>query len=1209
MSTTRTTFLIPNLHCSSCVAHIEETLFDLEPKPLSISYSIISHSVSVYHDVSLPRSVMSEALEAASFEVYNLVSASDETLFTGEFDSEERGILAFPFEQAIQRWWYGSEDLDTKKRKRHIESCKLCLTNGKTDENQQPIHDDDPFQSPADHRALNHLSTATQKSLAEPFVVVDPQQLAERVFQATITVEGMTCSSCVGKVTQVLEAKPWVKNTNVSLLTNSATVTFYGEGHGQQLVETINDTGYEASLEHVEEMSSTGPKATSTKDIWRGSYAIVGMTCSSCVGNITRALEEQKWVISIDVNLISNSATITFNGKDHASEIESIIEDVGYDANLTDLVDVNSDALGRNRRSAIIRVDGMYCEHCPPRVEAAVLDLRQVTIEKPPTLKDPTIKISYIPAAPDLTIRHILASISAADAAFNASIYHPTSLEERSQRMLIREKQQILYRVILSVAAAIPALIIGIIYMNLVSPDNSGRQYLESKIAGISRAQLASFIIATPVYFLAADIFHRRTFKELRSLWRPGSPTPILRRFYRFGSMNMLISFGTSIAYFASIAEMAVAASQSSKTNMGNAAPSYFDSVVFLTMFLLIGRLIEAYSKAKTGDAIGALGKLRANEALLVQHDNDNEGVVSEQASIRKINVDLLEVGDIVRVLNGASPPCDGIVVDGQSKFDESSLTGESKPVAKDAGDEVFCGTINKDGPVSIRATGISGTSLLDQIMKAVREGQTRRAPVERVADILTGYFVPVVTLIVIVTWITWLALGLSGRLPADYRDTEVGGWPFWSLQFAIATFVVACPCGIGLAAPTALFVGGGLAARYGILVKGGGEAFQEASNLDVVVFDKTGTLTQGGEPKINGYRLVSSGSEDLDEETLLAVVKSLEGDSNHPIAKAIVAFCKSRDTSMIKANSTEEIPGKGMKGVFSTISDPSKIIHALAGNEAFLTDYGISLTAEQSTILDTWKSQGSSIALVATGFTLIDSGLPTYTISALFATSDPLRLESRTIVTSLRSRGISVWMISGDNPLTAHAVAREVGIEKSNVIAGVLPTQKADKIAYLQKSLTKTKRRFLGFGKRVELTGQRATVAMVGDGINDSPALTLADVGIAIGSGSDVAISSADFVLVSSQLESVLTLIDLSRAVFRRIKFNFAWALIYNLIALPVAAGVLFPIKSNGSHIRLDPVWAALAMAMSSISVVSSSLLLRSPLPGVGFRPQAVST
>ncbi len=670
--------------------------------------------------------------------------------------------------------------------------------------------------------------------------------------------------------------------------------------------------------------------------------------------------------------------------------------------------------------------------------------------------------------------------------------------------------------------------------------------------------------------------------------------------------MNMLISFGTSIAYFASIAEMGVAASQSSLTNIGNAAPSYFDSVVFLTMFLLIGRLIEAYSKAKAGDAIGALGKLRANEALLVIQDINSEGVVSEQAAIRKINVDILEVGDIVRVLHGDSPPCDGTVIDGQSKFDESSLTGESRPVTKGAGDEVFSGTINKGSPVSIRATGVSGTSLLDQIMEAVREGQTRRAPVERVADILTGYFVPVVTLIVIVTWITWLTLGLSGRLPADYRDTEVGGWPFWSLQFAIATFVVACPCGIGLAAPTALFVGGGLAAKYGILVKGGGEAFQEASNLDVVVFDKTGTLTEGGEPKITGYRLIIPGQDDgLDEGTLLGIVKSLESDSTHPIAKAVVSFCESKNTSTVKAKSTEEIPGKGMKGVFSSTSNPSTIIHALAGNEALVTDYGISLTAEQSTILDSWKSQGNSIALVATALTLIDTGSPIYTISALFATSDPLRPESQAIVSALQSRGISVWMLSGDNPLTANAVAAQVGIEQSNVIAGVLPTQKADKISYLQKSLTKTKRRFLGFGKRVELTDQRAAVAMVGDGINDSPALTLADVGIAIGSGSDVAISSADFVLVSSQLDSVLTLIDLSRAVFRRITFNFAWALVYNLVALPVAAGCLYPIKSNGSHIRLDPVWAALAMALSSVSVVCSSLLLRSPLPGIGFRPQ----
>ncbi|OBT56705.1 hypothetical protein VE04_03771 [Pseudogymnoascus sp. 24MN13] len=715
--------------------------------------------------------------------------------------------------------------------------------------------------------------------------------------------------------------------------------------------------------------------------------------------------------------------------------------------------------------------------------------------------------------------------------------------------------------------------------------------------------------MATPVYFFAADVFHRRALKEMRAMWRPGSTTPILRRFYRFGSMDMLMSFGTTIAYFSSIAELAIAATRPSDMTSMSGKSSYFDAVVFLTMFLLIGRLIEAYSKAKTGDAVTMLGKLRPTEALLVSRDRDDQNHPSERAT-RQINVDLLELGDVVRVLHGGSPPCDGTVLEGESKFDESSLTGESKLVTKSIGDEVYSGTVNKDGPVSVRISGVSGASMLDQIVKVVREGQTRRAPIERVADTLTSYFVPVVTLIALSTWIIWLTLGLSGALPENFLDLDVGGWPFWSLQFAIAVFVIACPCGIGLAAPTALFVGGGLAAQHGILAKGGGEAFQEASGLDCIVFDKTGTLTQGGEPEITDHEyLARDDARAADEKTILGVLKKLEESSSHPIAKAAVSFCESREAQDVGTRRIEEIAGKGMKGSFTTETLEGQLVEALVGNEALMAEYGVDIPSEVTKTLESWKTQGKSIALAAVRIvpdtkTLLSETWSLSAISAIFAASDPLRPEASAVIEALQQRGIDVWMISGDNPTTACAVGDMVGIARDNIIAGVLPDQKAEKIKYLQRSLKKSKSRSM-FGRKYEYTQQRATVAMVGDGINDSPALTVADVGIAIGSGSDIAISSAEFVLISSSLTSLLTLIDLSRAVFNRIKFNFAWALAYNLLALPVAAGVLYPVVSNGAHIRLDPVWASLAMALSSVSVICSSLLLRSRLPVVGFRAE----
>lgn len=403
------------------------------------------------------------------------------------------------------------------------------------------------------------------------------------------------------------------------------------------------------------------------------------------------------------------------------------------------------------------------------------------------------------------------------------------------------------------------------------------------------------------------------------------------------------------------------------------------------------------------------------------------------------------------------------------------------------------------------------------------------------------------------------------------------------------------------MAAPTALFVGGGLAARHGILVKGGGEAFQEASDLDCIVFDKTGTLTEGGEPKVTDHEIVGDSDTGLDEVDLFAAILATESQSTHPLARSLVSFCQPRMVKSVPVESSGEIPGKGMYAR-AKVQDGDKV-EILVGNEALLADYGVSINTESTANLDEWKNLGKSVALVA-----LKSGSRTWQLAAMFAVSDPLRSEARHVVESLRKADVDVWMLSGDNAKTAEAVGLQVGIPSTNIIAGVLPSQKAEKIKQLQQSLSKRPawrpwQKFLPNRKGDPETSRRATIAMVGDGINDAPALTTADIGIAIGSGSDVAISSAAFVLVSSDLTSLLTLLHLSRAVFRRIKFNFGWALIYNCIALPIAAGVLYPVKSNGSHIRLDPVWASLAMALSSVSVVCSSLLLRSRLPLVGVR------
>ena len=612
-------------------------------------------------------------------------------------------------------------------------------------------------------------------------------------------------------------------------------------------------------------------------------------------------------------------------------------------------------------------------------------------------------------------------------------------------------------------------------------------------------------------------------------------------------------------------------------------------------MFILAGRYLEAYSKAKTGDAVTLLGKLRPTEALLVRSNPDSENSSAENSSslpganVEKINVDLLEVGDVVRVLHGASPPADGTIVLGDSIFDESSLTGESRPISKKLGDQVFAGTVNIGRPVSVRVSGASGGSMLDQIVKVVREGQTKRAPVERVADILTGYFVPVITLIAVSTFLVWFGLGQGGVLPESWRDIDTGGWAFWAMQFSIAVFVGACPCGIALAAPTALFVGSGLAAQHGILVKGGGEAFQEASDLDVIVFDKTGTLTEGGSPKVTDHVIMASSEEET--KVVWAIAQALEESSSHPIAKAIATLCAQQDRYTVINPSVEEIPGRGLRGTF-TVHTPNndRRYEAAIGSEAFISSLDTPIETSHSDLTSTWKAAGNSIALLALRPIPPSSEKATpFKLSALFATTDPIRPEALHILSTLRSRGLNIYMLTGDNAETALSIGTALSIPPSNIISNVLPSEKADQIRHLQSTAP----------KRNNKPG-RAIIAMVGDGINDSPALTAADVSIAIGSGSDVAIASAKFVLLSSNLESLVTLVTLSRKVFRRVKFNFGWALVYNVCLLPVAAGAIYPVRG---HPRLGPVWASLAMALSSLSVICSSLVLRTRWPVVGFR------
>ncbi|KAH7157706.1 E1-E2 ATPase-domain-containing protein [Dactylonectria estremocensis] len=1104
-----TSYLLGNLHCPSCVALIRSLLHDTYGDDvLWVSPNLVTSVVTVEHRDGSVASVrgMEKTLQDVGFDIYGVHSTADAT-------DLERGSQVE----------LGESSRDMHQSSRHFNSWFRSIWSK---------------QSPS-------------------------------IMESAKAAHIENCQECQSEAAR-------------------------GDSHGQEVdkdqltqVSTVASNYSEAKdPSYTLQQVITEPELPSSS--WRVTLSVGGMTCAVCVNTISNELKKNPWISQVAINLVMNSATVDYADESRTQDIVDAIEDLGYDVVIDQVVNLEEQPTSVEGRDIEIQVDGIFCPRCPERISMTLKSLgpNRVEVLREPSLNNSILKLHYTPEAPNFTIRHILRAIEAADTSLRTSIYHAPTLEERSR--VIREKHQrsLLVRQILTIVVAVPTFVLGIVYMSLIPDSNHGKMYLmEPWASGLSRLDIALFILATPVYFFAANVFHVRAIKELRTMWRSGSRIPVMQRFWRFGSMNMLISLGTSIAYFSSVAQMIVAAA-SSRKHHGSGAEFYFDSVVFLTLFLLAGRLIEGYSKSKTGDAVELLGKLRPTTALLLEKDKAGALVTTT------VPVDQLDSGDVIRVPHGASPPADGVVVTGETTFDESSLTGESRQIKKAEGDQVFAGTINKASAITVRVTGTSGQSMLDQIVQVVREGHTKRAPIEQIADVLTTYFVPVITLVAIITWVVWMALGYS-NLIADHEGDSAGGWVAFAFQFAIAVFVVACPCGLALAAPTAIFVGGGIAAKHGILAKGGGEAFEKASKIDCVVFDKTGTLTQGGEPQITDAAVfpdVEQANED-ERRTLMSVLKAVEENSSHPIAKAVVAFCGA-DTRAAKVGQLEEFPGKGMKATYT--DKAGKTCEILVGNELLMRDASVTLSAYVSSLLECWKSEAKSIALVATK----SAGRDSWTLAAALSISDPIRSEASAVIDALTARKTQVWMLSGDNATTARAVAQLVGIPADKVLAEVLPSDKAAQIARLQASL-----------QAPGSASRRATVAMVGDGINDAPALATADVGIAVGSGSDVAIGSAAFVLTTSRLAAVVTLLDLSQVVFRRIRINFAWAVVYNLAAVPIAAGCLYPVTTaSGSHVRLDPVWAALAMALSSISVVLSSLSLRTSVPGVGFRYKEIA-
>lgn len=731
-------------------------------------------------------------------------------------------------------------------------------------------------------------------------------------------------------------------------------------------------------------------------------------------------------------------------------------------------------------------IDGMTCASCVATVENAVKKLPGMT-SCSVNLTTEKMAVSY----DDSQVNQVKIEQAVADAGYGAKLFvgeEALSQEEREEKRLAVMKQRLIWSAIFS----LPLLYISMGSMlGLPLPA-----FLEAKQAPLTYA-LVQLALTLPVMAIGWH-FYRTGFKTLFK----GHP-----------NMDSLVAVATTAAFLYSLAS-------TYHVFLGHAHhvhQLYFESVAVILTLITLGKFFETLSKGRTSEAIKKLMHLSAKEALVIRDCQE-----------MLLPIEDLVLGDQVLVKPGQKIPVDGQVLSGQSSVDESMLTGESIPVEKVTGDQVYGGSINSQGTLTIETQKLGKDTLLSQIIKLVEDAQATKAPIAKIADQVSAVFVPVVMGIALVTGLAWFF---------------IGGQSFsFALTVAVSVLVIACPCALGLATPTAIMVGTGLAAKNGILFKSG-DSLELAHQLDSIVFDKTGTLTQG-KPQL--VSLVSY-QADWNRERLLGAVTSLEAKSSHPISSALVEEAKTEGLVLQAIEDFENLAGLGLRGKLE-----GQVLSV--GNQALMEKEAVDLSLGQADFAKLTK-EGQTPILVASQGQLL----------GLLGVADQLKPNSRRAVQALQAKGIEVVMLTGDNEQTAQAIAQEAGINR--VISQVLPDQKAQAIADLQAADKK--------------------VAMVGDGINDAPALALADLGIAMGAGTDIAIESADIVLMKPDLLDVLKALEVSRATIRTIKFNLFWAFIYNILAIPVAMGLLYLFGGP----LLNPMLAGLAMSFSSVSVVLNSL------------------
>tara|TARA_Y100000589_G_scaffold2260_1_gene2117 strand:- start:341 stop:2611 length:2271 start_codon:yes stop_codon:yes gene_type:complete len=632
-------------------------------------------------------------------------------------------------------------------------------------------------------------------------------------------------------------------------------------------------------------------------------------------------------------------------------------------------------------------------------------------------------------------------------------------------------------------------------------------------ISGFDARLLYAMVMTSPVYFWSGMAFHVNAWKSIRR----GS-----------ANMDVLIHLGTTVAYFWSIGVTLSGKFSQMPDIFQNAEHVFFDGVVFIIGFVLLGNYLETVAKLKATDAIHSLMNLQPKYARLVADDDYTE----------MVPISVVKPQSLIKVLTGETIPIDGILENCKASIDESTMTGEAYPVRKGSGDEAFAGTIVLDGTIYLRTTKPAHDSLISNVIQLVEDAQTGKAPIQRLVDRISAVFVPIVVILALVGGLFWATIG------HEWVDNPMNSSFELALMVIISTLVIACPCALGLATPIALVVGTSAGARHGLLIKGI-DALESVHKSDTMVVDKTGTITLG-RPKVSHIEII-----DCEVKEILSIAAALEEESNHPLSAAIIESWSNVTKSRISIADIQTMPGMGMIGEYK-----GKVV--AAGNQALMAEVGVEFAKETEANIERATNKGISIVFVCHGTKLL----------GWIEFSDLLRNTSKLAVKRAKQLGLDVVMLTGDNANSAQTVAEKVGI--TTVIANVKPDEKAAHIKSLQEN-----------GKRV---------IMVGDGINDAAALSIADVGIAMGAGSDIALDAADFVLIRNDLIDAVSSIELGNATMRRIRTNLAWAFSYNTIGIPLALGILLPFTG----FLLPPAYAAAAMALSSVSVVSNSLILR---------------